>query len=78
LPVADQAGHATPEAPPVDPEAVELAYRVHRARRRARIAHRRRTKHAGVRFWIVLTVLAAGGVVLTVTLWREIEQLFGL
>jgi hypothetical protein len=40
--------------------------------------HRKRTKRAGVRFWVVLTVLIAGGVVLTVTLWREIQQLFGL
>lgn len=77
--MADQARQAPPdEAPPVDPHAVSSAYRLHRARRRARMEHRKRTKRAGVRFWVVLTVLIAGGVVLTVTLWREIQQLFGL
>jgi hypothetical protein len=77
--VAEHVGHAPPdEAPPVDPEAISSAYRVHRARRRARIEHRRRTKHAGVRFWFFLLLLVSGAVVLTVTLWREIQQLFGL
>lgn len=77
--VADPARHVQPEeAPPVDPDAVRSAYRLHRARRRARIEHRRRTKWAGVRFWLVLIVLVTASVVLTVTLWREIQQLFGL
>jgi len=77
--MADQAGHApSDEAPPVDPDAVRSAYRLHRARRRARVEHRRRTKRAGVRFWVVLVVLAFAGAVLAVTLWREIQQLFGL
>ncbi len=77
--VAEQAGHAPPdEAPPVDPDAVHTAYRLHQARRRARTEHRRRTKRAGVRFWLVLLVLVAAGVLLAVTLWREIQQLFGL
>jgi len=78
-PVAEQVRHASPEeAPPVDPDAVRTAYRLHRSRRRARNEHRRRVRHAGVRFWVVLLVLVAAGVVLAVTLWREIQQLFGL
>lgn len=77
--VADQARHAPPdEAPPLDPDAVRSAYRLQKARRRARIEHRRRTKRAGVRFWVVLFLLVTTGVVLAVTLWREIQQLFGL
>jgi len=77
--VADHVGHASPEeAPPVDPDAIRTAYRLQRSRRRARNEHRRRTKHAAVRFWVVLLVLVIAGVVLTVTLWREIQQLFGL
>jgi hypothetical protein len=77
--VAEQVGHAPPdEAPPVDPDAVRSAYRLHRARRRARIEHRRRTKRAGIRFWVVLLLLVAASVLLAVTLWREIQQLFGL
>jgi hypothetical protein len=76
--VAERVGHATEDAPPVDPDAVQVAYRTHRARRRARVEHRRRVKRAGLRFWVVLVALLGAGVVLTVTLWREIQQLFGL
>ena len=66
------------EAPPIDPGAIEDAYLLHRARRRARTERRRRLRLAGVRFWVVLLLLAAACVVLALTLWREIEQLFGL
>jgi hypothetical protein len=66
------------DSPPIDPEASEDAYRVHRARRRARFEHRRRAKRAGIRFWLVLLLLVAASTVLAVTLWREVERLFGL
>ena len=66
------------DSPPIDPEAIEDAYRFHRARRRARFEHRRRAKHAGIRFWLVLLLLVAASTVLAVTLWREVERLFGL
>lgn len=66
------------DSPPIDPEAIEDAYRFHRARRRARFEHRRRAKHAGIRFWLVLLLLVAASAVLAVTLWREVERLFGL
>ena len=66
------------DAPPIDPGAIEDAYLLHRARRRARAVHQRRLRLAGVRFWVVLLLLVAASVVLAVTLWREIEQLFGL
>ena len=52
--------------------------RLHRARRKARIAHRKRTKRAGIRFWVVLVVLLVASVVLSVTIWHEIQHLFGL
>lgn len=67
-----------PEEPPIDPGAVSDAYRLHRARRRARIEHRRRTKRAGIRFWLVLVLLLVASVAVAVTIWREIQQLFGL
>ena len=66
------------DAPPIDPGAIEDAYLLHRARRRARDLHQRRLRLAGMRFWVVLLVLLAASVVLAATLWREIEQLFGL
>jgi len=67
-----------PEAPAVDPDAVRRSYHVHRARRRARVEHHRRSRRAGARFWVVLTLLVATCGLLAVTTWREIGRLFGL
>jgi hypothetical protein len=66
------------EPPSVDPDAIRRAYRAHRARRAARIEHRRRTRWAGARFWVVLILLVAGVAALATTTWREIGRLFGL
>jgi len=66
------------DAPPLDPDAVRRSYHLHRARRRARIEHRRRTKRAGARFWIVLVVLVGACVFLALTTWHEVGRLFGL
>lgn len=66
------------DEPPIDPSAVRDAYRLHRARRKARIEHHRRTKRAGIRFWLVLVVLLVASVVVAVAIWHEIQQLFGL
>ena len=63
---------------PFEPDAVDRAYLHERARRRARTERSRARKRAGLRFWIVLLVLAAVSIALTVTIWREIERLFGL
>lgn len=74
-PLPEQDGDDTP---PYDPIAVDRAYLQERARRRARLERSRARRHASVRFWLVLTVLLAVSVVLVVTIWREIERLFGL
>jgi anti-sigma-K factor RskA len=66
------------DVPPIDPSAVEHAYVQHRARRRARHAHHRRTRWAGVRFWVILVLLVAACVFLALTTWREVARLFGL
>jgi len=67
------------EGPPVyDRSAIDRAYRLHRARRFARIARRRETRRARLRFWVVLAALLLGLLVLAVTIWGEVEQLFGL
>ena len=66
------------EAPTVDRDAVRERYRHQQAVRRAKIERRRRTKRAGARFWLVLLLLVAGFVLLALTTWREIGQLFGL
>lgn len=78
LPEATKDGAPPADEPPIDPEAVRDAYRLHRARRKARIAHRRRTRRAGIRFWLVLLALLVASVVVAVTIWHEIQQLFGL
>ncbi|HKP17986.1 MAG TPA: hypothetical protein VJT84_05855 [Gaiellaceae bacterium] len=66
------------EAPPVDPTAVDRAYRFYRAKRHAKIEHRRASRMADVRFWAVLGLLVLACLVLAVTVWDEISRLFGL
>jgi hypothetical protein len=69
---------ARDEAPPFDPVAIDRAYLQERARRRARIERSRAKRRASLRFWLVLLVLIAVSVLLTLTIWREVERLFGL
>lgn len=85
--MADNVREATPtgvadvapdEAPTLDPDAVARSYRLHRARRKARVEHRRRTKWAGARFWVVLMLLVVVFCFLALTTWREAGRLFGL
>jgi hypothetical protein len=63
---------------PVDPSAIELRYRYHRARRQALIRQQQETRLARYRFYIVLTVLLAIAVTFVVGSWHEIQRLFGL
>jgi len=69
---------APEEEPPLDPEAVERAYRLHRARRAARVRRHREKRWAGVRFWVVLALTGAVAAVLAARTLGEIERLFGL
>jgi hypothetical protein len=69
---------ATTDAPPIDPTAVDRAYRFYRAQRHARIEHRRASRHARLRFWVVAGLLLLACLVLAVTVWDEVERLFGL
>lgn len=65
--------------PPVDaPAAIDHAYRFHRAKRRARVEQYRRKRQAGLRFYVILVVLVFVTVVLGLTIWNEIQRLFGL
>jgi len=66
------------DAPPLDPQAVDRAYHFYRARRYAKIEHRRATRMAHARFWIFLALLLLDCAVLGVTVWGEITKLFGL
>jgi hypothetical protein len=67
-----------PDDPPVDPEAIDRAYRLHRARRRMRVERRREQTRARLRFFVVVFVLVAAAAALLLTLWHEIQSVFGL
>lgn len=78
--MAQPAQRRSPAAdpPPIDPTAIDRAYRFYRAQRYARTEHRRETRHARLRFWVVVALLLLGCLVLAVTVWDEIQRLFGL
>jgi len=65
-------------AVPLDPYAVERAYRLHRARRRARVERHREQRRAGLRFWLVVLVLVAASLALGVLIVQEVQRLFGV
>ena len=67
-----------PEAPPVDHTAVAKAYRLERAKRYARERRDRERRLARLRFWTVLVLLTSALALLALTVWNEIERLFGL
>lgn len=67
------------ETPPVDTsDAIREAYRFHRTKRHIRVERRRRNQWAGVRFAVTLAVLAFVFVVLSLTVWAEVQRAFGL
>jgi hypothetical protein len=63
---------------PVDPSAIELRYRYHRARRHARSRASEEHRLARYRFYIMMTFLLALAVAFLVGSWHEIQRLFGL
>ena len=66
------------EAPPVDRSAVARAYRQERAKRYARDRRAQERRLARLRFWLVVVLLTSAVLFLTLTVWNEIERLFGL
>jgi hypothetical protein len=75
--VAEPARRSAP-APPLDPTVVERAYRLERAKRRARGEHERAVRRAGIRFVVALLLLLGFAVALGLTAWQQIQRLFGL
>jgi hypothetical protein len=66
------------EAPPLDPEAVARAYRLHRARREARKRLHLERRGASLRFWFVFALVLAATALLAARTLGEIERIFGL
>ena len=63
---------------PLDPSAIELRYRYHRALRHARVLRRQESRLAAYRFYLALALLLAIAVAFVVGSWHEIQRLFGL
>ncbi|HZO61599.1 MAG TPA: hypothetical protein VFB35_01315 [Gaiellaceae bacterium] len=73
-----RADAALSDAPPVDPHAIDRAYRFYRAKRYARVEHRRETRMARARFWAFLGLLLIACAVVAVTVWSEVARIFGI
>jgi hypothetical protein len=69
---------AVEDPPPVDPAAIDRAYRFHRARRRAREDRLRERSLARMRFWVVLLALIVLTAYLSIVVWHQVQRLFGL
>jgi hypothetical protein len=66
------------EDPPLDPEAVDRAYHYHRARRNARMRRNREKARARLRFFVAFAMLVGLAVFLMLTIWHEVQKVFGL
>lgn len=75
---ADVALREPENAPPLDPRAVERSYRLHRARRRARVERHREKRLAGLRFWLVVVILVGAILAIGVLVIDEVQRLFGV
>ncbi len=64
--------------PPLDPLAVDRAYRLERKKRRARLERERARKRAAVRFAFALALLVGLTIFLSLTVWQQVERLFGV
>lgn len=62
----------------MDPSAVERRLRRERAKRRARIEHRREQRIAGLRFLVLIGALVFLTLFLSLSIWEKIRDLFGL
>jgi hypothetical protein len=69
---------ARPSHPVRPPSRIERAFVRERARRRARIEHERERRRARARFVVLLVALLFLAVVIALSIWDQIEALFGL
>jgi hypothetical protein len=69
---------AVPDEPLVDPEAIDRAYHYHRARRNAKLRRKREKARANLRFALVVSVLVALAIFFMLSIWHEVQNVFGL
>jgi hypothetical protein len=69
---------APQDDPPVDPGAIDRAYRYHRARRNAKLRRKRESARARLRFVLTVSILVALAIFLMLTIWHEVQNVFGL
>jgi len=68
-----------PITPPIDdPFVVHREFRRHRRKRLARLEQRLEAKRAKRRFWILLGALFMLALFLGVTIWEQIQSVFGI
>jgi hypothetical protein len=66
------------DSPSPDPAAIERAYLRERARRRHRSRRKTEARRSNLRFWVVLIGLVFLTVFLALTVWHEVQQIFGI
>ena len=76
--MAEPARRTAEDAPPLDPAAIDRAYRLERAKRRARLDRTRARRQARLRFLLVLLFLLVLATAVGLTAWHEIQAVFGL
>jgi hypothetical protein len=76
--VAHPARNPESEAPVTDPETLERAYRLQRAKRRARVERERERRRARLRFLVVILLLVALMATFAILAWHEVQRLFGI
>lgn len=78
-PPRDETTASLDAVPSLDPtNAIEQAYRLERARRRAKVAHRDDARNSNARFWVVLAVLILITVVLAEIAFHQVQTMFGI
>jgi hypothetical protein len=66
------------DEPPLDPRSFQRELRRARARRRARIEHKRELGRARLRFLVLVGVLLFLVAFISLSIWEKIQALFGL
>jgi cytochrome c-type biogenesis protein CcmH/NrfG len=66
------------DAPLADPRAIQREVRRQRAMREHRERRTRERRAANIRFWVIVLGLLALSVYLSVKMWQQVQNLFGL